>query len=569
MPCLSLSKPSKTLAAALAASAPAPAAQAQHPEDAPCHFAGHGVGHRVAHHLLQGGFFAPAACRFFGGLLALLLLFLLLFLQLLLLLRLLHLAQFGLQHFVGAFAVHVLVVLRRNAAVPFEVPDLLRIQDVHPRRRGYQHGGDQRRGNALLVERCDQRLANAELGEQFVHLVISRLRKILRSRLDLLAVLRREGAEGMLHLQAQLGQHRIGHILRILRAEEKAHALGADQLHHRLDLVEQGLAGFLEDQVRLVDEDDELRRVEVACLGKGRIDLRQQAEHEGAEELRPVLHIGEAQDADHAQARVADAAEVVDLKALLAIEAFRALLLQLDDLAQDRARARRADRAIFRRDGVLALVADELQHLLQVLQVKQRQLVVVAEFEDERHHPALRVVEPQDLAHQHRAEFAHRGPQARALLLAQREQFHRETLRLPCDAQLGMALLDLGIAAASGRNARQVPLDVHHQHRDAVAAQPLGQHLQGFGLARARSPGDQAVAVQRLERNLHLRLSNHLPLQQGTTHHQALALEGVAGGDIGDELVFAHGGKVRDFGGWGEDSKERKLDQFEEGFWCV
>lgn len=42
---------------------------------------------------------------------------------------------------------------------------------------------------------------------------------------------------------------------------------------------------------------------------------------------------------------------------------------------------------------------------------------------------------------------------------------------------------------------REVALDVGQKDRHAQGAEGFGQALQGHGLARARGPGDQAVAI--------------------------------------------------------------------------
>ena len=79
-----------------------------------------------------------------------------------------------------------------------------------------------------------------------------------------LLVARREGAQRVLHAIAELAQHLVRDIQRVLRDEVDADALGADQPHHLLDLLQQRLRRVVEQQVRLVEEEHQLRLVEIA-----------------------------------------------------------------------------------------------------------------------------------------------------------------------------------------------------------------------------------------------------------------------------------------------------------------
>ena len=64
---------------------------------------------------------------------------------------------------------------------------------------------------------------------------------VSRRRLDRLLVARREGAQGVLDAVAELAEHLVRHVERVLRDEIDADALGADQAHHLLDLLQQRL----------------------------------------------------------------------------------------------------------------------------------------------------------------------------------------------------------------------------------------------------------------------------------------------------------------------------------------
>jgi hypothetical protein len=94
----------------------------------------------------------------------------------------------------------------------------------------------------------------------------------------------------VLHPVAELGEHIGRHVLRRLGDEEDADALRADQPDGLLDRVEERLGCVVEEQVRLVEEEHQLRLVEVADLGQVVEQVRQQPHQEGGEHRRPVLH---------------------------------------------------------------------------------------------------------------------------------------------------------------------------------------------------------------------------------------------------------------------------------------
>ena len=84
----------------------------------------------------------------------------------------------------------------------------------------------------------------------------------------------------MLHAVAELAQHRLGHIQRVLRHEIDADALRSDEPYDLLDLFEQRLGRIVEQQVRLVEEEDEFRLVGVADFGELFEEFRQQPQQE-------------------------------------------------------------------------------------------------------------------------------------------------------------------------------------------------------------------------------------------------------------------------------------------------
>ena len=72
----------------------------------------------------------------------------------------------------------------------------------------------------------------------------------------------------VLDAAAELGEHVGRHVLGGLGDEEDADPFRPDQPHGLGDLVDEGLGGVVEQQVRLVEEEDQLRTIGVAHLGQ-------------------------------------------------------------------------------------------------------------------------------------------------------------------------------------------------------------------------------------------------------------------------------------------------------------
>jgi len=99
----------------------------------------------------------------------------------------------------------------------------------------------------------------------------------------------------------------------------------------------------------------------------------------------------------------------------LAEEAVTALLLDLQQAALDRA-YRRPTRRCRTRSDLRRVVADELHHGAQVLEVEQQQAVVVGDLEDDRKHALLRFIEPEQARQQQKAPCRRQSADRVALL---------------------------------------------------------------------------------------------------------------------------------------------------------
>jgi hypothetical protein len=81
-------------------------------------------------------------------------------------------------------------------------------------------------------------------------------------------VARRERAQRVLDTVPELAEHGVGHVRRALRDEIDPHALGSDEPHDLLDLLDQRRRRVREQQVRLVEEEHERRLVRIADFGQ-------------------------------------------------------------------------------------------------------------------------------------------------------------------------------------------------------------------------------------------------------------------------------------------------------------
>src|SRR5688572_22024172 len=92
--------------------------------------------------------------------------------------------------------------------------------------------------------------------------------KILRHPLDILAIFRCKGTQCMLDLQPELAKDALGDVSRRLCAEIDAHSFAANKLYDGLQLLQQCPRGFLEYEVSLVYDDNQLRCSPVAHFRK-------------------------------------------------------------------------------------------------------------------------------------------------------------------------------------------------------------------------------------------------------------------------------------------------------------
>jgi hypothetical protein len=292
----------------------------------------------------------------------------------------------------------------------------------------------------------------------------------------------------------KLTQHDVRHVQRVLGHEVDAHALGADETDDLLDLLLERLGGIVEQQMRLVEEEDDFGLVQIADFRQLLEQFGEQPEQEGGVELRRLHELVGHDDVDHPPPAVR-LQEVVQVQRRLAEQVLAALLFQRQQTALDGAHAGGAHVAVF--GGELRRVLpDELHQRPQVLQVQQQQAVVVGDLEGQGEDSGLGVVQVQEPRQQQRPHLGDGGAQRMAALAEHVPEGDRAAaVAERLQPQLRHPFGDPGVVAAGLADAGEVPLHVRQHHRHAHLAEGLRQLLQGDGLAGSRGAGDQPVPV--------------------------------------------------------------------------
>src|SRR6185437_9159466 len=163
-----------------------------------------------------------------------------------------------LQHLISGFGIDRGVVFALHRAHVHDRLAFLRRDRSDPRRRRPYHDAlDHRRGTVTLQER-NQCFALAQFHDDLGGVELRIGPERLRRRRDSFLVTRGESPQGMLYAVAQLAEHLVRDVDRILRHEIDANAFRADQPHDLLDFIHQRLGRIVEQQMRLVEEEHEL-----------------------------------------------------------------------------------------------------------------------------------------------------------------------------------------------------------------------------------------------------------------------------------------------------------------------
>ncbi|MNS14534.1 hypothetical protein D3C72_461550 [compost metagenome] len=273
----------------------------------------------------------------------------------------------------------------------------------------------------------------------------------------------------MLDAVAQLPQHGVGDVQRILGHEINAHALGPHQPHHLLDLVQQRGRCVVEQQVRFIEKENQLGLVHVAHFGQLFIQVGQEPEQKNGVQPRRLHQFVGGQHVDHAAPLGIGAHQVGHVQHGFAKELFGALRFQRQQAALDGAHAGGGHIAVAGLE-LGRTVRHVLQHGAQVFQVKQQLAFIVGHLEYQGQDPFLRVVQFQDARQQQWPHIGNGGPHRQALLAEHvPEGDGAGAPRGLVQAQAFQPLGQFGAGHPRLRYTGQVALHVRHEHRRADA----------------------------------------------------------------------------------------------------
>ena len=341
-----------------------------------------------------------------------------------------------LQHFESRLAVHLLLILTVQRRVVQQTIALVIADRPHSRAGGDNHRPLDHRRAAFLIEEGDQRLAGAQLLDRLFGTEGRVGAHGLGGGFHRLLVLRRKGAQGMLHAVAQLADHGVGNIRRVLRDKVDADALGADKADHLFNFIQQHLRRVVEQQMRLIEEEHQLRFIEVAGFRQALVELGEHPQQAGGVQLRHLVELFGAKDIDHPFTAGIDAHPVGNIQHRLAEEVLGALLLQGQQPALDGADRGAVNIAVLVLER-LGVIADKLGDCAEVFEVEQQLAAVVRDAENNVQYAALHLVEIEQARQQQGAEIGNRRPHRVALLAKDIPEHHRVGVRLPvADADL-------------------------------------------------------------------------------------------------------------------------------------
>ena len=200
---------------------------------------------------------------------------------------------------------------------------------------------------AVFQQSRDQRFSHTQFGNRLLDIQIGIDAKRVGGRLDRFLVARGERAQSMLHPVAELASNLLRNVDRVLGYEKNADTLGPDQAHDLFNLVFQRLGRIVEQQMRFVEEENQLRFGRIADFRQGFEQFGEQPEQKGGIEFRAAHQLIGGENVDIAATLIVAFEEIVDFERRLAEKLASALAVQLQQLALDRANAGLGHIAIF------------------------------------------------------------------------------------------------------------------------------------------------------------------------------------------------------------------------------
>ncbi len=286
----------------------------------------------------------------------------------------------------------------------------------------------------------------------------------------------------------------------ILRDEIDADALRAHEAGDLLDALQERLRRVVEQEMRLVEEEDELGLGRIADLGQRLPELGQHPEQERRVEPRLLHELVGDEDADDAAPVGSRAHEVLDVEGGLAEKLLGSLLLEHEQAALDRGDRGCSHVAVLGHELLRAL-GDRGDERAQIVEVYDRQLIVLGDAERDVQDALLHLVELEHAREQKRSHVLDRRPHRVALFAEHVPEDRRIGPLFPVAAEPDLlgALHEKVLSLADGGDAREVALDVGGEHRHTRGREAFGEHLQRHRLAGAGRAGDETVPIGKLE----------------------------------------------------------------------
>src|SRR5262249_4394105 len=370
---------------------------------------------------------------------------------------------------VRRLAVHARVVLGADRTARAHSRALLRSDCPHTTARRRDQRALHRRRNALVLQRGDESLPDAELPDDRRHVERGIRHERLGRRPDGLLVTRRIRAQGMLHAVPELAEDLVRHVVRELRAEVHADTYRSDDADHLLDALAQRRWRVVEEQMRLVEAEHQLGPVHVTDFGQVLEQLGQEPEEKARVESRFEDQLIRRQDAHDPASAEVRAHEIAELERRLAEHRLAAFPLEREQPALDGGDGRRTHEPVGRGD-LFAIVGHKAEQRAEVIEIQQQQAAVVGELERDLEPARLRVVELEDPRQERRPHLAHGRPDRMAGLAVEIPEQHRTALvDVPFDVGLRHPLLHLVVRHPGHGEPGHVAFDIGQEHRHPEA----------------------------------------------------------------------------------------------------
>ena len=205
-------------------------------------------------------------------------------------------------------------------------------------RRNYQRAADYA-GRAFFIEQRDQRFAHSELEDRRFDIDRRILPECRRRRFDRLLVARCESTQSVLNTIAQLAQHDIRNIQRVLADEKDSDSLRTNQTHHLFDLLHQRFGRLVEQQMGFVEEEDHLWFFWISDFRQVLEQLRKHPQQKGRVKLGRLHELVRRKYINDAASVAVGLYQVHDVQRRLSEKDLSALLLDFEQAALDCANA--------------------------------------------------------------------------------------------------------------------------------------------------------------------------------------------------------------------------------------